>query len=414
MANKMLIGKDGKLNLPEEQRRRWGLVPGEGFFVRETPEGLLVRPADPPLSKVYVEPTTDCNLNCRICMRNSWEEPEGKMKMATYRLLVEGLREVPSLQSIAFWGFGEPLLHPNLVEMIQSAKALGVKAELITNGLLLNRKIAEELVMADLDTLVVSIDGVSKESYGDIRSGADIRMVQDNIKALRAARWANSRRNPEIGLEFVLMRDNLSELPKLPGLAFQMGASFIVVTNVLPYSKELAEEIMYWLTATDYFSSGRSKWFPEIILPRLDVHRDFLDPLAGLLRKVSFIDSLKQHSNNVESYCRFVGEGSAVIAWDGRISPCVALMHSYTCYVLGREKSIRRYIIGDVRRQKISQIWNSEEYRNFRARVLQFDFAPCIHCGGCDYSESNEEDCFGNTFPVCGDCLWARGIILCP
>ncbi|UCH20922.1 MAG: radical SAM protein [Deltaproteobacteria bacterium] len=282
----MLIGKDGKLNLPEEQRRRWSLVPGEEFFIRETPEGLLVQPADPPLSKVYVEPTTDCNLNCRICMRNSWEEPAGRMKMATYRHLVEGLSEIPSLKTVAFWGFGEPLLHPNLVEMIQSAKALGVKTELITNGLLLNRKIAEELVMADLDTLVVSIDGVSPESYGNIRSGADIRMVQDNIKALKAVRWANSRRIPEIGLEFVLMRSNLSELPKLPGLAFQMGASFIIVTNMLPYTEELKEEILYWLSATGWQPHVRSKWFPEILIPRMDARNEYLDPLVRLMRGV--------------------------------------------------------------------------------------------------------------------------------
>jgi hypothetical protein len=28
--------------------------------------------------------------------------------------------------------------------------------------------------------------------------------------------------------------------------------------------------------------------------------------------------------------------------------------------------------------------------------------------------ESNEEDCYGNTFPVCGGCLWAQGVIQCP
>jgi hypothetical protein len=46
--------------------------------------------------------------------------------------------------------------------------------------------------------------------------------------------------------------------------------------------------------------------------------------------------------------------------------------------------------------------------------VIAFDFSPCVHCGGCEWAESNEMDCFGNSFPVCGDCLWARGVILCP
>ena len=73
----MLVGKSGDLRLPEELRRRWGLAPGAEVLVRETPEGVLLRPSDPPLAKVYVEPTTACNLRCRICVRNSWNEPGG-------------------------------------------------------------------------------------------------------------------------------------------------------------------------------------------------------------------------------------------------------------------------------------------------------------------------------------------------
>ena len=53
-------------------------------------------------------------------------------------------------------------------------------------------------------------------------------------------------------------------------------------------------------------------------------------------------------------------------------------------------------------------------YVAFRRRVAQFDFPPCPDCGSCELVASNEEDCLGNPFPVCGDCLWARGILQCP
>jgi hypothetical protein len=89
-------------------------------------------------------------------------------------------------------------------------------------------------------------------------------------------------------------------------------------------------------------------------------------------------------------------------------------MHSYTCYVLGREKAIRRYTLGNVNDKALLHIYAGEEYRRFRARVVEFDFSPCADCGGCTLSESNEEDCYGNEFPVCGDCLWSRAIIQCP
>lgn len=412
--DKKLVGQDGVLRLSGKQRRRLSLAPGTDLLVRETSEGLLLRPSDPPLTKVYVEPTSACNLRCRTCVRNSWSEQVGSMETASYRQLVDGLQGVPSLRTIAFWGFGEPLLHPDIVEMVVLAKELGAKTELITNGLLLDREMAEGLIMAGLDTLVVSVDGTSPETHPGIRSGADLRVVDENVKGLRAARRAKSRQNPEIGLEFVVMRRNVSELPNLHRLAYAMGASFVVVTNLLPYTEEFKEEILYWLSASSSYRLVRSWWSPEIVLPRMDARREYLEPLLGLLKHRGIIDLLPRRSDGAEGYCRFVGEGAVAIAWDGEVSPCVALMHSYTCYVLGREKFIRRYAVGNIGQEKITHIWDSHEYRQFRTRVQQFDFSPCVDCGGCQFSESNEEDCFGNKFPVCGDCLWARGVILCP
>jgi len=139
-----------------------------------------------------------------------------------------------------------------------------------------------------------------------------------------------------------------------------------------------------------------------------------LQPLLSLLQQVETTDRLFSRNDAPQVFCRFVREGAVAVAWDGEVSPCVALMHSYMCYVLGREKKIKRYPVGNVAQEKIARIWEGEEYRQFRKRVMEFDFSPCAICSGCDLSESNEEDCFGNPFPVCGDCLWAQGIILCP
>lgn len=150
------VGSTGELNLPESVRRNWGLTPGAEFRVEETDDGLLLRPADSPLRKVYVQPTTSCNLDCPICMRHSWVEPGGTMAMSTYRRLAEGLREVPSLRSVAFWGQGEPLLHPEIVEMVRLAGELGASTQLITNGLLLDPTIDEGLVLAGLSSLTAT------------------------------------------------------------------------------------------------------------------------------------------------------------------------------------------------------------------------------------------------------------------
>ena len=414
MAEQLSVGAHGELELDEARRRRWGLSPGQTLIALETPSGLLLRPAAPPLAKVYVEPTSLCNLNCRTCVRHSWQEPGGTMPMPTYRRLIEGLREVPTLRKVSFWGFGEPLLHPDIVEMVSLAKDLGAQTEIITNGLLLDPPKALALVEAGLDTIVFSIDGATPAAYGDVRTGADLNMVLANVSVLRWARNTSPRHNPEIGIEFVAMRSNVHELAKLRDLALGMAASFIVVSNVLPYTREMANETLYdWATGL-VKPRQRSKWIPEVILPVIDTRREAVAPLARIMEQVDGNQALARRAGGNGAYCKFVGEGSIAVSWDGQVSPCVALMHSYTCFVLGREKQIRRYAVGNIAMEPVADIWEAEAYRRFRDLVQTFDFSPCSHCGGCQLAESNEADCYGNPFPVCGDCLWAQGAIQCP
>ena len=235
---------------------------GEGCVVEKTPRGFLVRKLDPPMSVVYVEPTNRCNLRCRTCVRNVWDEPLGDMEMETYRRLVEGLRSVRSLRKMSFWGYGEPLLHPGIVEMVRMAKGLKIQTQVITNGLLLTEEVSEGLVDAGLDSIVISMDGTSPESYADIRRGSDFRLVLDNVRTLREIRGEMPggipERGPDIGIEFVVMRRNVHELANLRKLAEQMGAGFIVVSNLLPHTEDECDEILYGRWAGNTFDFGHS------------------------------------------------------------------------------------------------------------------------------------------------------------
>jgi len=75
---------------------------------------------------------------------------------------------------------------------------------------------------------------------------------------------------------------------------------------------------------------------------------------------------------------------------------------------------MRRCAFGNVGKRRLMEIWSEPAYAAFRRRVSRFDFPPCPDCGACELVASNAEDCLGNPFPVCGDCLWARGILQCP
>ncbi len=414
MTEKMVIGEDGALRLPPRDAARWGVGPGAEFLVEEQPGGLFLRRLDPVLTRVHVEPTSACNLSCHHCVRRSWGEPAGFMAMSTYQRLIAGLRSVPSFRHLTFWGLGEPLLHPHIAEMVALAKDLGARTEIITNGLLLSREKAAALIDAGLDSLVVSVDGVSPEAYADLREGANLRQVLANVEQLQSLRTASPRENPELALEFVAMRRNLQDLPKLGALALAVGARRVIVTNVLPYAEEMRDEILYGAVAGGGYRTSHSEWNPEILLPRMDLVGRLPEALALLLNHLFDSAAPRGRLEGANGYCRFVGEGSVTVGWDGRVSPCVPLLHSYRCFVMGREKSIRQYTLGNVNAEEIAAVWAKDEYARFRDRVLRFAFAPCTDCGGCDLALSNEADCAGNTFPVCGDCLWAKGVIQCP
>ena len=295
------------------------------------------------------------------------------MDTTAFKQMIETLREASSLETIAFWGIGEPLMHPDIIEMVSRAKDLGVRTEMISNGLLLDRRMAEGLTEAGLDMLVISVDGVSADTYGDIRSGGNLNTVLHNVHYLNTLQSDNGRNHPEIGIEFVLMKRNLHELSRLRDLAFVMGASVIFISNLLPYSEEFKDEILYWWSASNicYPVPRRSRQYPEVVLPLMDERPEHIDAVKGLLRNNGIVNPVPRDGKGATACCPFVQEGSMSIAWDGTVSPCIALMHSYTCYVLRREKQIRRYPLGNISKESVLNIWNTDEFKQFRNRVMR-------------------------------------------
>ena len=115
-------------------------------------------------------------------------------------------------------------------------------------------------------------------------------------------------------------------------------------------------------------------------------------------------------------YCKFVEEKAMCVNYQGNVSPCYALMHSYKCFIYGKEKKIKPYYTGNIHEKKLEEIWKNSAYVNFRYAVSTFNFPSCTDCrnlDGCNYHENNEVDCWGNS-PSCAECLWSRRIIACP
>ena len=406
------VDQDGRLVLPGDVAARWGLRPGDRLRLSANGHRLALIRSPHHLVKLYVEPTTVCNLACRTCVRNTWDEPVGHMPLDLYRALLDQARAMPDLHTLSFGGIGEPLAHPHLPDMVAQAKAQGLAVEIVTNGTLLDAALARALVEAGLDRLWVSIDGVTPASYGDVR-GTALQTVLDHLYALQAIQRDLGRTSPQLGLVFVAMKRNVADLAELPRLARRLGAARVMVTNVIPYTREMADEILYD-RALFLPRAAPSPLSPQLSLPNMD-----WGPQTGaiLTRQLRFSGPLKLMDVPLDwarDSCRFVQEGCAVVGWDGRVAPCLGLLHPYTTYLHGYERRIRAYSLGNVAERSLADVWRDPEYVAFRERVAAFDFSPCTLCGGCDDLESNETDCFGSPFPACGGCLWAQGVVQCP
>jgi MoaA/NifB/PqqE/SkfB family radical SAM enzyme len=373
------------------------------------------------LRKVYVEPTNACNLACTTCVRHAWDEPEGFMAWETFEAIVDGLAEGPAdgpagttagePGTVAFMGLGEPLLHPHILDMVRLAKRRDLRAEVTTNALLLDERMAAGFLAAGLDQLVVSIDGASAAAFGRVRSGASLERVVENVRRLHDAQGPNYGPGTRIGVEFVAMRSNVGELPGLGRLAAQLGATFIVVTNVLAYTPELRAETLYDHRASS-LSGAETSAAPRWQLPALDWDEEVGAALGEALTRSGPVSFFGADPEDTRSRCPFVQAGACAVAWHGGVSPCPPLLHTYTCFVRGREKRMTRWEVGRLPDEPLAAIWAKPDYTAFRDRVRSFDFPPCTDCG-CELAEANEEDCLGNPHPTCGDCLWARGIVRC-
>jgi len=209
------------------------------------------------------------------------------------------------------------------------------------------------------------------------------------------------------------MKRNIANLPAVVYLGSQLGASRFLVTNVLPYRLEMCDEILYSRALTDTIYQP-THWGARMKLPKMDVNETTREALFKVMRgghSIIFAGASFGESND---RCPFIQDGSTAIGWEGSLSPCLPLLHNHVTYLNGWERSLRRYAVGNIIERDLNVLWNAPEYVTFRERVQKLDFSYCIFCGGCDLIESNEEDCFGNTFPVCGGCFWAQGVIQCP
>lgn len=159
---------------------------------------------------VDVEPTNHCNLRCKMCPRNLMKRETGFMEFATFKKVIEECKKYGA--AVRLIRFGEHLMHPQVFELIKYAKDNGVLIHLTTNGLFLNGEKAEKLVDLELDSIIFSFQGATKEGYQDMRYNNKYDELVENIKQLIEIRKSKNKKKPWVHISSTMTNETEEEI----------------------------------------------------------------------------------------------------------------------------------------------------------------------------------------------------------
>jgi MoaA/NifB/PqqE/SkfB family radical SAM enzyme len=180
---------------------------------------------------LQVEVTTRCNLpGCLMCPRTAWPErwQAQDLSWETFEALIPSLR---FFSHVHLSGWGEPLLHPRLWDMVRAVRGQGLKVGLTTNGLGLNEEV-QMRALEHLDMVAISLDGARAETYEKLRPGADFHRLVQQVAALCSRKRSLGLERPEVVLLFLKLRPNLAELPEFIRLAASLEVDRVNAPNL--------------------------------------------------------------------------------------------------------------------------------------------------------------------------------------
>ena len=323
--------------------------------------GLLGRTRQPRRRRFaawQIEITTRCPLACRMCIRQApdpWRHRD--MRLEEFETLARGFEDV---ETVILQGWGEPLLHPHLRDVIRRAKALGPgapKVGFVTSGSGLDRRTATELAAAGLDFIGFSLAGVSAATHAAIR----VRSALDEVVAA-AGHVAAVRRQrggvlPRVHVVFLMVKDNVEELPGLPALALRMGADEIVVTN-------LVHAVDAWQEAQQVFGRDPERGYERVLHETERAARELGIPLRRASLQIA-----------PAAVCEEDPLRNLYVTVDGDVSPCVYLCPPVTTGLRrrfsGREHRLPPLSFGNAFRDPIAGIREGAAYRAFCERFVR-------------------------------------------
>ncbi len=205
--------------------------------------------------------TTGCNISCSFCypdmqgrtttQKNRYNMPES----ALLKLLTDA--KLLDVKSISFIGEGENTLNPALYNALDYAKDINLDVSLATNGVVL-KKNKLETMLDSLSWLRVNISAASPESYFNIHGKPYFKLVTDNIKNMVDAKQKGNYK-AIIGMQTVLITDNLNEIVALSKLGKELGVDNITFKPCSDtWDRKLQSPVKEYIKLEDIFKEAES------------------------------------------------------------------------------------------------------------------------------------------------------------
>jgi radical SAM protein with 4Fe4S-binding SPASM domain len=280
--------------------------------------------------RMWVEPTNTCNLKCVMCPQSSDTKfQRGFMEFSLFQKIIDEARKC--VYDMNLHHSGESLLHPEIIEMIRYAKQAGIYTRLHTNATRLDNEKAKGILDAGLDFLSFSFDGYDKDTYENIRHGANFENTLENILNFLRLKKTQGKQRPFTVFEVI----DFSAKPGTP-------SGLIPVTDAqLAFQKQFDD-----LPLNKFVLKAPHNWAGTY-----DAEGNPLHP---------------------EKYCACTFPWYAlVVFWNGNVSPCP-------------QDFFNNLWLGNLNDSNIQDVWHGESLITIREKMKYKKYHDLNPCKTCD------------------------------
>ncbi len=271
-----------------------------------------------------IEPTTACNLGCPECPSGlkQFTRETGRLQVTDNAKMLDQIGK--NLFYINYYFQGEPFLNPHFLDLIREAHKRKIYTATSTNAHFIHDKKAQEIVGSGLSRLIISIDGITQETYEDYRIHGQLEKVLRGTEAMVKAKKQAQSTTPLIIWQFLVTGKNEHEIPKLQEMAKEYQVDELRLKSIQVYD----------------FENGNP------LIPQSEKYSRYKKMPNG---KYKMKAGLGNHCWRMWS--------STVLTWNGIVVPC--------CFDKDAKHQLGK--IGDA---PFSEIWKSQRYKSLRKQIL--------------------------------------------